>query len=356
MNKIDNHKTDLKNLIEKITATVLYEGYSLFPYHRSAIKNQKPIPIGVIYPGDYHKYSGHASACMQTECIAIGNASSSLHISLRFLSLKPVTIFEKNIDGDFERVAELTIGDRLYQTGWQTIERNIDTEELLIYELCKSPKIVSFTFIEESGEEILYDGYGKAAGKKSFLISETNGSVTIFASQIAGEKKGFKLQIIVKNETPVAGADKLSREDISVQSFLSTNTILSLQQGEFISQQNPPKEWGEEAEKCTNINTWPILIDKQNSTILSSPIILYDHPVINPKSKVDLFDSLEIEEALMLHFAAMSDDEKKRIAESDEKLESMLKKVGDLTPESMLNLHGGFTAVTEEKLTNKNNV
>ena len=36
--------------------------------------------------------------------------------------------------------------------------------------------------------------------------------------------------------------------------------------------------------------------------------------------KGDLFDSLEIEEALMLHFSVMSEEEKQKIAQSDEKL------------------------------------
>ncbi len=46
-----------ESILENLTKTLLYEGYSLFPYHRSAIKNQKPVPFGVIYPKDYNAYN-----------------------------------------------------------------------------------------------------------------------------------------------------------------------------------------------------------------------------------------------------------------------------------------------------------
>ena len=84
------------------------------------------------------------------------------------------------------------------------------------------------------------------------------------------------------------------------------------------------------------------MIDEGNTTLLSSPIILYDHPQINPQSPGDLFDSTEIEEALLLHVAVLSDEEKKRIGESDEKLQAMLTKVGQVTPEELINFHSGL--------------
>ena len=105
--------------------------------------------------------------------------------------------------------------------------------------------------------------------------------------------------------------------------------------GEFISHQDTPAEWQEAMATCNNVNTWPILIDKNNTTLLSSPIILYDYPEINPVSSGDLFDSTEIEEALLLHVNLLSDEEKKRIGGNDEKLRAMLNKVSSLTPEDL---------------------
>ena len=45
--------------------------------------------------------------------------------------------------------------------------------------------------------------------------------------------------------------------------------------------------------------------------------MLPDHPQIAPESRGSLFDSTEIEEALLLHVQALSDEERAEIAEQD---------------------------------------
>nr|MDQ6890377.1 hypothetical protein [Bacteroidota bacterium] len=69
----ENVEIDNKDhILENLTRTLLYEGYSLFPYHRNAIKNQKPIPFGVVYPADYNAVNVHAHSEMHTDCIVTG--------------------------------------------------------------------------------------------------------------------------------------------------------------------------------------------------------------------------------------------------------------------------------------------
>ena len=46
---LNNH-----SVLDNLTHTLLYEGYALYPYNRSAIKNQKPVPFGVVFPVDYN--------------------------------------------------------------------------------------------------------------------------------------------------------------------------------------------------------------------------------------------------------------------------------------------------------------
>ena len=36
--------------VTALADTVLYEGYLLYPYRRSALKNQRPYPCGTLYP------------------------------------------------------------------------------------------------------------------------------------------------------------------------------------------------------------------------------------------------------------------------------------------------------------------
>ena len=48
--------------------------------------------------------------------------------------------------------------------------------------------------------------------------------------------------------------------------------------------------------------------------MLGAAIVLPDHPQIAPESRGSLFDATEIEEALLLHVHALSDDERDEIA------------------------------------------
>jgi len=86
---------------------------------------------------------------------------------------------------------------------------------------------------------------------------------------------------------------------------------------------------------------------------MSSPIILHDYPEIAAQSQGDLFDCSEIEEALILHLAAMSDDEKKTLVDSDERLRAMLERVSQVTPQEIFNLHGALREVEPPERTIK---
>lgn len=349
MSKSDVIKEDPEKLLENITNTVLYEGYALFPYHRNAVKNQLPIPIGVIYPQDYHSINNHSPAEMQTECILTGS-NPEIKITVRFLHLKQVHKHERGRDTkNIQPPGDKYNLQNSQPTGWQTVERKIDFEKNKISELFESPESFKFHF-EEEVREITSSG----EADNWSCVSAIKGTFSISASKIEKAEKAWRIRVNITNKTPVPFAAEQARNMIFLQSFLSANTVMTTSGGKFISMQNPGQSWKQETDQCVCKNAWPILIDKDDSMLLSSPIILYDHPEINPKSKTDLFDSLEIEEALMLHFAAMSDEEKNKIAGSDERLAAMLQKVGDLTPDSMLNLHGGFSNIENEKFESKN--
>jgi hypothetical protein len=58
---------------------------------------------------------------------------------------------------------------------------------------------------------------------------------------------------------------------------------------------------------------------RQNATttILSSPIILYDYPQIAPESAGDLFDGTEIDEILTLRIMTLTEEEKREMRGTD---------------------------------------
>ena len=81
------------------------------------------------------------------------------------------------------------------------------------------------------------------------------------------------------------------------RTFCSTHTVLRTATGGFVSQTDPPERLRAAAEACANEGTWPVLVGEPGSrdTLLSSPIILEDHPRIAPESPGDLYDGGEID-------------------------------------------------------------
>ena len=68
-----------------------------------------------------------------------------------------------------------------------------------------------------------------------------------------------------------------------------------------------------------------------------------EHPQIAPESRGDLFDGTEIEEALLLHVLALSDDERASIERDDPAVRAMIERAAAATPAEILALHGRMT-------------
>ena len=95
-----------------------------------------------------------------------------------------------------------------------------------------------------------------------------------------------------------------------------------------------------EAVGCENINSWPVLATQEDDAVLGAAIMLPDHPQIAPESKGNLFDSTEIEEALLIHVLALSDDEREAAAAQDPAVRQMLERAAQTTPQELMDLHG----------------
>ena len=68
--------------------------------------------------------------------------------------------------------------------------------------------------------------------------------------------------------------------------------------------------------------------------------MLPDHPQIAPESRGGLFDSTEIEEALLLHVQVLSDEERAEIERQDPTVREMVARAAAATPEEIIALHG----------------
>jgi hypothetical protein len=76
------------------------------------------------------------------------------------------------------------------------------------------------------------------------------------------------------------------------------------------------------------------------SMLLGSPIILYDHPEIAGQSLGALFDSTEIDEILTLRVMTMTDQEKAEARATDPKAAEIIDRCDRMTVEELQQLHG----------------
>src|SRR4029077_8918146 len=118
------------------------------------------------------------------------------------------------------------------------------------------------------------------------------------------------------------------------RSLLSTHPILRVAGGHFVSPLEHP---------CESVNTFAVLASAGDDAVLGRAIVLPDHPQIAPESRGGLFDSTEIEEALLLHVQALSDAEREQIERQDPAVRAMISRAASATPEEIIALHGRVT-------------
>ena len=207
--------------VRRIADAVLFEGYMLWPYRRSALKNQR------------HFTFGDVGEPMRTQVLLEGGEPEDVEVTVRYM-----------LDDEVQEVAP------------------------------------------------------------SGLVAERLGD-------------RWRLTVDVVNDGP--------------RTFHGTHTILRTRRGRFISAREP------EAADCENVRTWPVLVG--DDAVLSSPIILDDHPEIAPESPGDLFDSGEIDGLLTLNIMALTDEEKAEMRE-DPRTRAILERTEGLSREQLMRLHG----------------
>ncbi len=302
---------DLK-LVERIANAVLYEGYLLYPYRPSAIKNRQRFNFGVVYPRDYG-LAHDELFCVQTECLATSNWRMAVDVRLRFLHLTE-------------------------REGWQeAVEREVSAPALRMDDLLVEPLQMSFAFPTKRTSGALCDPCMRGKRGEQEPI---NGNIEIAGRQVS--ERVFKITTRVLNLTPPADAPGAGREEALKRSLVSTHTILSARGGEFISLLDPPESLREMAGSCRNVGTYPVLVgaEGERDTVLSAPIILYDYPQIAPESAGDLFDGTEIDEMLTLRILTLTDEEKREMRDGDERARRILERTEAMPAEQLMKLHG----------------
>jgi hypothetical protein len=321
--------------VRAIADAVLYEGYVLWPYRRSALKNQRRFNFGGVHP-PAHAESHPDDACvMRTEVMLVAAPDAAVHVDLRFLQVVQRDVARRTGD-ELVEVDELVVGGERYLTWEEAVERELTAPRLSCRELAHELE-VGFRIAAGSEHEDLVRDDGAVVGALRRSWRELTGRLCLRASAAGPEL--WRLSVTVKNTTSFTGG---SRERALQQTLCSTHMLLHAPAGRFVSCTDPPPELAALTNACANVGTWPVLVGERGDrrTVLSSPIILEDYPRVAPESPGDLFDGGEIDQLLILNILALTDAEKAEMAASDPRAAEILRRTEALTPEQLLALHG----------------
>jgi hypothetical protein len=277
--------------VRKIADAVLYEGYILWPYRRSALKNSQRWTFGGVYPRAWSE-AGHDDDRwrMRTECLFRGDPAD-LEVRVRFLHVVR---------------RQLMLGDEPVD------ELEVDGERHLSWEEARERDVGEGAIAIEAGSE------REELGGDAAIVRSWEGLV----GRVEVEIEDGAVRVAIANETPFGGG---RREQAVSRAFCSTHAVLS----------------GPEFMRAgtDNDGLWPVLVE-DGHTMLASPIILEDFPQIAPESPGDLFDGGEIDQLLTLNILSLTDEEKAEMRASDPRAREILERTEALTQEELMQLHG----------------
>jgi hypothetical protein len=303
---------------EKIAAAILYEGYILYPYRPTAVKNRQRWNFGTLYPRVYAEAQRPQEPFrLIAECLAVADAKASLDLRISFLQLVPTQNEDHLTDPSL---------------AWdEAVERTSEHAGLRVDDLIAFPLSRTLTFegdqdlqIELSiGAERLRDG----ACKLRFEVQNSSSLPNGAAATCPGVP--------------------WKRDEALALSFVSAHLLLAITGGEFVSLLDPDPAYREAVAACCNTGVFPVLVGEKPNMMLCSPIILYDYPKIAPESEGDFFDGTEMDEMLTLRVLTLTDAEKQEMRNGDPRARMILERTEGLTSDALLKTHGVIRGLRE---------
>jgi hypothetical protein len=270
-----------------IADAILYEGYMLYPYRRSALKNRAGWTFGVVLP----RAEGRPPSELRFECLVVDGPATEVTATLRFLF-------------------PLSAGDQ------HAIPCEVTVPLTRLAELREGAIVTPFTFHRAE--------------------DRVDGELQLAALDAAVGVK--KLAVTVTNTTHAPAHSERTQSS----SMVSTHVLLGLRDGEFVPPRDPSPSLAGVAETCRQDGLWPILVGERGrrDMMIGAPIILEDYPEIAPESPSSLFDGTEIDEILTLRILTLAPDERDEIAAGDPRVRALVARTEALDAAQLAQLHG----------------
>jgi len=272
-----------------LVRTLLYEGYSLFPYRQQALKNRYRWNFGVLAPAPFAEREGSHSK-LQAELLLQFGACAELSLCVVFL----------------QQLADGAVVERWLPSSFA------------VRRLLREPQ-----------QCVLADCPLRA-------------ELTISAALAPDAAGHCRVRCELENQEPFVceTAPRLAREQALLHSLLAVHLLVGVEDGAFVSLQAPPDALRAAAERCEQRQTWPALLEPSGRTMLCSPLIFGDFPRVAPASPGHSFDNTEIDELLQLSIAALAPAERAELlADADGRTQSLLARADALSLNDFEQLH-----------------
>lgn len=313
--------------IEAVADAVLFEGYMLYPYRPSAIKNRQRWNFGTLYPRDFAEAQAPRERWQfRTEILLEATAHTRLSARIRFLQL----------------VAPGEDGGESWEQGFA---RSRMLERLSFAELSKRVERV-FDLSALASDE-------KSSAPAAFSEKARQGRLSLRVEPLRDSL--YRLHVAFANESPAPRIASFSRRVVQDVAFTSAHLLLAVEDGAFVSLLEPQAEFEAEAKACSQDGVFPVLAGDagDRTRVLCSPIILYDYPEVAPESAGNFFDGTEMDEMLALRVLTLTDEEKEQMRRGDPHARAILERTETLPDEQLARIHGavrGLRHITEHDL------
>ena len=299
--------------LEAIANTVLFEGYMLYPYRPSSIKNRQRWNFGTLYPRDFaQRLNPPERSQFSAQILMEVEPSAALSARVRFLQLLP----QEKQDA---------------QTWEQGFPRSRTVEGIPLVDICNDiGYILDLTSLAADELPAAPPGFRDRPRVSRLLLSAE-----------CLRDGLYRLSARLTNESP-APQSATSRATVQDAAFTSAHLLLGLENGAFVSLLEPPPHLDAEAKACVQDGVFPVLAGDpgDRSHVFCSPIILYDYPQVAAESPGDFFDSTEMDELLALRVLTLTDEEKAEMRHADPYARALLERTESLPNERQINLHG----------------
>jgi hypothetical protein len=323
-----------------IANAILYEGYLLYPYTASASKNKMRWQFGVVVPKAYEAAGTLERGEQHTEFVVDVTETTRIQGLLRFLHVDARIV--EALHGDtYVEVASLDVDGARHLSFDETVECEVP----LRLDLASHRTVtVPVAYPAKRDVEELRDKSGTLVGRTVRQQWPLSGTFTL-ATEMLANPAIRKLVITCENTSEIVTAKE--RGEVLRTAFISTHTLLAIEDGAFLSPIDPP-EYAEAATgTLANRCPWPILmgdgkLDAQRSPIaMSTPIVLGDFPELGKKTEADAFDGTEIDELLTLSVLSLSDAERAEARATDPRARAIVDRAERFGADDIARLHDG---------------